>query len=77
LTTDKRGRQIQRAIARRDAVALRRLAAAADREEGRMWLTLLARMLELDVRRRRRHRMQPRGVVVFPPTRRAGMRRAV
>ena len=77
MTTDKRGQRIQRAIARRDAPALRRLAAAADREEGRMWLTLLARMLELDAGRRRRQRVRPHGVVVLPPTRRAGIRRAV
>jgi hypothetical protein len=77
LATDKRGQQIHDAIARRDAAALRRMAAVADREEGRMWLTLLARMLELDAGRRRRQRIGPRAVLAFPSTRRAGVRRAV
>jgi len=53
------------------------MAAAADREEGRMWLTLLARMLELDASRRRRRRMGPRAVVALPTTRRTVLRRAV
>jgi len=52
------------------------MAAAADREEGRMWLALLARMLELDAGRRRRQQIGLRGLVVLPPTRRSGLRRA-
>jgi len=76
LAKDKLGQQIHDAIARRDALTLRRMAAAADREEGRMWLALLARMLELDAGRRRRQQLGLRGVVVLPPTRRAGLRRA-
>jgi len=77
LATDKRVQQIHDAIARRDAATLRRMAAADDREEGRMWLTLLARMLELDAGRRRRRRMGPRGVVALTTTRRTVLRRAV
>ena len=72
------GLQIHDAIARRDALVLRRMAAAADREEGRMWLTLLARMLELDAHRRRRRSPMPvRGVVALPSTRRGTLKRAV
>jgi len=77
LAIDKRGHEIHEAIARRDAATLRRMAAAADREEGRMWLTLLARMLEMDAGRRRRPRTKPGSLVVLLPTRRTGMRRAV
>jgi len=77
LTTGKQGQQIHDAIAHRDAATLRRMAAAADREEGRMWLTLLARMLELDVRRERHSPMRTRNLVMLPPRRRAAMRRAV
>jgi hypothetical protein len=78
LTEDKRAQQIQDAIAHRDAVALRRLATTAHREEARMWLQLLADMVELDGGRRRRRRPS-RGVrlVVPPPTRRTSIRRAV
>jgi hypothetical protein len=70
------GLQIHHAIARRDALALRRMAAAADREEGRMWLTLLARMLEVDARRRRRSPVPVRGAAALPP-RRFTLKRAV
>ncbi len=77
MANDKWGQHFHDAIARRDAATLRRMAAAADREEGRMWLTLLARMLELDTARRRHRRMRTGALVVFTPTRRAGMRRAV
>ncbi|HVP52754.1 MAG TPA: hypothetical protein VMT05_11620 [Terriglobales bacterium] len=76
MAKDKLGQQIHDAIARRDALTLRRMAAAADREEGRMWLALLARMLELDASRRRRQQPRLRGLVVLPPTRRASLRRA-
>lgn len=77
MANDKWGLQIHDAIARRDAARLRRMAAAADTEEGRMWLTLLARMLELDAHRRRRPRMRVRGLGVLPPTRRATQKNAV
>lgn len=77
MANDKWGRQIHDAIARRDAATLRRMAASADREEGRMWLTLLARMLELDARRKPSLRMRSRSLAVFPPARRVPMRRAV
>jgi len=77
LTEDKRAREIHDAIARRDAATLRRMAAGADREEIRMWLTLLARMLELDSGRRRRRGIKSSRLIVLPPARRAGMRRAV
>jgi len=77
LTKDKRAEAIHHAIAQRDAATLRRMAATADREEVRMWLTLLARMLELDCGRRRRRRIKPSRVVVFPAAGRTGMRRAV
>jgi hypothetical protein len=77
LTKDKRGQQIHKAIAERDAAALRRLAAAADREEGRMWLVLLARMMELDAGRRRRRPIRQARLLALPPTRRSGLRRAV
>jgi len=77
LTKDKRAFAIHHAIAQRDAATLRRMAAAADREESQMWLTLLARMLELDANRRRRRRIKPIRVVVLPTARRVGMRRAV
>jgi len=75
VTDDKRGREFHDAIARRDPAALRGMAATADREETRMWLTLLARMLELDATRRRRHAMRLHSVL--PSTRRASLRRAV
>jgi len=77
VANDKRGQQIHDAIARRDAAVLRKMAAAADREEGRMWLTLLARMLELDARRKRRQPTRASGLAVLPAPRRAPMRRAV
>jgi len=54
LTKDQRAQQIQNAIAHREAAALRRLATTAHREEARMWLQLLADMVELDGARRRR-----------------------
>ncbi len=76
MVKDRWGQQIHDAIARRDAATLRRMAAAADREEGRMWLALLARMLELDAGRRRRQQIGLRGLVVLPPTRRTALRRA-
>jgi len=76
LTKDKQGQQIHDAIARGNAAVLRRMAAAADREEGRMWLTLLARMLELDARRNHRQKIRARGLVVLPPARRIAVRRA-
>lgn len=77
MTEDKRAREIHDAIARRDAATLQRMAATADREESRMWLTLLARMLELDAGRRRRRSIKSSRLIVLPPARRAGMRRAV
>jgi hypothetical protein len=77
VTNDKRGQQIHDAIARRDAVVLRKMAAEAEREEGRMWLTLLARMLELDARRKGRQRMRTRSLAALPAPGRAAMRRAV
>jgi hypothetical protein len=76
VTNDKRGQQIHDAIARRDAAVLRTMAAEADREEGRMWLTLLARMLELDARRRG-PRMRTRSLPALPAPGRAAIRRAV
>ena len=76
MASDKRGQQIHDAIARRDAAVLRQMAAEANREEGRMWLTLLARMLELDARRKRRQ-TRARGLAVLPVPRRATLRRAV
>jgi hypothetical protein len=76
MANDKRGQHVHEAIAHRDAAVLRRMAAAADREEGRMWLTLLARMLELDARRRRRRQMRSRDLVVLPSPRRVAVRRA-
>ena len=77
MANDKRGQQFHDAIARRDAATLRGMAADADREEGRMWLTLLARMLELDAARRRRQAMRHRGLTVLPTTRRVTLKRAV
>jgi hypothetical protein len=76
VANDKRAREIHDAIARRDAGVLRKMAAEADREEGRMWLTLLARMLELDARRRR-HPPRARGWALLPVPRRAPIKRAV
>jgi 2,4-dienoyl-CoA reductase-like NADH-dependent reductase (Old Yellow Enzyme family) len=77
LTKDKRAQQIQNAIAHHDAAALRRLATAAHREEARMWLQLLARMVELDGARRRRRPSGGVRLVVSPPARRTSIRRAV
>jgi hypothetical protein len=77
LTKDKRAQQIQDSIAHHDAAALRRLATTAHREEARMWLQLLARMVELDGTRRRRRSSRGVGFVVPPPARRTSMRRAV
>ena len=77
MTKDKRAQETHNAIAQRDVATLRRMAEAADREEVRMWLTLLARMLELDAGRRFRRRVKHSRLVVLPPTRRPGMRRAV
>jgi len=77
LTKDKRAQEIQNAVAQRDAATLRRMAETADREESRMWLTLLARMVELDAGRRHRRRIKSSRLIVLPPARRAGMRRAV
>jgi hypothetical protein len=77
VTNDKRGQQIHDAIARRDAAVLRTMAAEADREEGRMWLTLLARMLELDARRRGRQRTRTGSLAALPAPARSAMRRAV
>ena len=78
MTKDKRAQQIQDAIAHHDAATLRHLATTAHREEARMWLQLLADMVELDGSRRRRRRPS-RGVrlAVLPPVRRTSMRRAV
>ena len=76
MANDKWGQQIRDAIASRDAASLRGMAAAADREETRMWLTLLARMLELDARRNHRQKIRARGLVVLPPARRIAVRRA-
>jgi len=76
LANEEWGQQIHDAIARRDAAALHRMAAAADREESRMWLTLLARMLEVDTHRRRRT-MRVRGMGVLAPMRGASLKRAV
>ena len=77
MANEKWEAQVHHAIARRDVDILRRMAAAADREETRMWLTLLARMLELDARRRRRASMRPGRLAVLPSPRRIAMRRAV
>jgi len=76
VANDEQGQQIQHAIACGNAAVLRRMAAAADREEGRMWLTLLARMLELDARRKRRQKVRARGLVVLPTASRVAARRA-
>ncbi|MFZ3213394.1 MAG: hypothetical protein WA188_17975 [Terriglobales bacterium] len=76
MAKDKWGRKIHDAIARRDSATLRRMAASADREESRMWLTLLARMLELDSRRKPTPRMRSRSVAVLPPERNVAIRRA-
>jgi len=76
VANDKWERQIHDAIARRDAATLRRMAASAHREEGRMWLSLLARMLELDTRRRPSLRMRPRRLAALPTAHRVPMRRA-
>ncbi len=74
----KWGRQVQDAIARRDAFMLRRMAADADRDETSMWLRLLARMLEVDAARSRRHGAAARSAAHTPPSRRvATLRRAV
>ena len=77
MANNKWGRQVHDAIARRDTATLRRMAASADREEGRMWLTLLARMLELDARRKPSPRIHSRGVTSLPAARRVPLRRAV
>lgn len=71
------GQQLHDAIAQRDPVRLRRMAAAADSEEGRMWLMLLSRMLQLDAVRRRRQRMRAAGGCLLEPARRVSIRRAV
>jgi hypothetical protein len=76
LPNDSWGQQLHDAIARRDAVWLRRMAAAADSEEVRMWLTLLSRMLQLDTARRRRRTMRAAGRVL-EPARRLPIRRAL
>jgi hypothetical protein len=54
------GREVHDAIARRDVLMLRRMATDADRKETSMWLRLLARMLEVDAARSRRHGARPR-----------------
>ena len=77
MADDKWGKQIHEAIARRDAAALRRMAASAGREEGRMWLTLLARMIELDSQRKPVPGMRSRRVTLLPASRRLPLRRAV
>jgi hypothetical protein len=77
LANDKWGQQICDAIASHDVAALRGMAAAADREETRMWLTLLARMLELDAGRKRRQRRRAERPVPLPAERRTKLRRAV
>ena len=77
MTKDKRAQEIQNAIAHRDAAALRRLATTAHREEARMWLQLLARMVELDRGGRRRRPSRGVRLVVVPPVRRTPIRRAV
>jgi hypothetical protein len=76
LANDSWGQQLHDAIARRDAVRLRRMAAAADSEEVRMWLTLLSRMLQLDTARRRRRTMRAAGRAL-EPARRLPIRRAL
>ncbi len=55
MSEHKRGQDIQDAIGRHDAAALRIIAQTERSEEGRMWLMLLTRMLELDASRRGRH----------------------
>jgi len=77
VANNKWGRQVHDAIARRDTAALRRMAASAEREEGRMWITLLARMLELDARRKPSPRIHSRSLTPLPAARRVPMRRAV
>lgn len=75
---EKWGRQVQDAIARRDAPALRLMATTAERKEISMWLALLARMIELDAARRRRHGQRSgRLAAQAPPARRvSALRRA-
>ena len=77
MTDDTWGRQVHDAIARRDAAALRRMAASAEREESRMWLTLLARMLELDARQKHAARKRSRRVAPLSAARPVALRRAV
>ena len=77
MANDKWGQQIRDAIASRDAASLRGMAAAADREETRMWLTLLARMLELDAGRRRRQRRRAERPAPLSAERRSSLKRAV
>jgi len=77
LTKDKQAQQIQNAIAHHHAATLRRLATTAHREEARMWLQLLADMVELDGGRRRRRSSRGVRFVVPPPARRTSIRRAV
>lgn len=77
MTNDDWGQKVHGAIARHDVAALRRMATSADREETKMWLTLLARMLELDATRKRRHRVRESGLAVISSGRRPGLRRAV
>lgn len=76
MTNDKWGQQLHNAVARCDVATLQRMAGAAVREETRMWLTLLARMLELDDARRRRQAMRPRDSAGPLTTRRVKLRRA-
>ena len=74
---EKWDREVHDAIARRDALELRRMAASAGREESRMWLSLLARMLELDARRKPSPRKRSRRLIALPAPRRVPLRRAV
>ena len=74
---DKWGKRVHDAIARHDAPMLRQMATTAAREEISMWLTLLARMLELDAARSRRHGAQLHRFAAPAPTRRVNaVRRA-
>ena len=75
MANDKWGQQVRDAIASRDVAALRGMAAAADREETRMWLTLLARMLELDASRKRRQRRRAERPTPVTAERRTKLRR--
>ena len=76
MANDKRGQQLHDAIARRDAATLWRMSASQETEEGRTWLALLARMVELDARRRPPITRVP-NLVPCSSSRRVSLRRAI